>query len=340
MNDFIPSILPCYIIVCPAEYRCNNKMVVTVVVFVTFCDLKTVGPLTADWDVVAVRRWIVDRQRKKERNKSICIKNYTLPHKCFCLTTCEQRLAGLKLNAQTCKTEFAGRHQNVQPAESKNNAIIECHFGSSVREPYLSPHVILNASLNSTHAIHEEAKTCISLHAVDAKGYQWLIIHCRDTDVLVLLLVFAQHPSPEIWIKAGTVKKPRYIKVYDIKLPNGVIIDRTAQKETAYELTTGDFTQQYVSAHARILPKHSGYYGDWEHRAASAQTVASAPPYPSSNTPSYPPYYHQYPVKRKAAAPLKFNTKSQLSSSKAVQFSTWVTCPPQAKQRDEVISVL
>ena len=33
-------------------------------------------------------------------------------------------------------------------------------------------------------------------------------------------------------------------------------------KETAYELTTGDFTQQYVSAHTCILPKHSGCYGD------------------------------------------------------------------------------
>ena len=33
-------------------------------------------------------------------------------------------------------------------------------------------------------------------------------------------------------------------------------------KETAYELMTGDFTQQYVSAHARLLPKHSGCYWD------------------------------------------------------------------------------
>ena len=33
-------------------------------------------------------------------------------------------------------------------------------------------------------------------------------------------------------------------------------------KETAYELTTGDFAQQYVSAHARLLPQHGGCYGD------------------------------------------------------------------------------
>ena len=33
-------------------------------------------------------------------------------------------------------------------------------------------------------------------------------------------------------------------------------------KETAYELTTGEFTQQYVSAHARLFAKHSDCYGD------------------------------------------------------------------------------
>lgn len=75
-----------------------------------------------------------------------------------------------------------------------------------------------------------------------------------------------------------------------------------------------------------------------EHRGASAQTVASAPPYPSSNAPSYLPYYHRCTVPRKAAVLLKFSTKSQLSAFKGAHFSTWVACPPQAKQRDEVIS--
>lgn len=41
---------------------------------------------------------------------------------------------------------------------------------------------------------------------------------------------------------------------------------------------------------------------------------------------------------RKAAVLLKFSTKSQLSAFKGVQFPARVACPPQAKQRDEVIS--
>lgn len=72
--------------------------------------------------------------------------------------------------------------------------------------------------------MHEEADTHILLHAVDAtaKGYQRLIIQCRDTYILVLLLVFAYRLSPEVWMKAGTAKKPCYIKVHDIKLPNEI----------------------------------------------------------------------------------------------------------------------
>ena len=66
-------------------------------------------------------------------------------------------------------------------------------------------------------AAHEEADTRILLHAVDAttKGFERLIIQYRDTDVLLLLLVFAHLLSPEIWMKAGTAKKPPYIKVHD-----------------------------------------------------------------------------------------------------------------------------
>ena len=42
---------------------------------------------------------------------------------------------------------------------------------------------------------HEKADTRILLHAADTsdKGYRRIIIQCRDTDVLVLLVVFLNH---------------------------------------------------------------------------------------------------------------------------------------------------
>ena len=47
--------------------------------------------------------------------------------------------------------------------------------------------------VNHLRANHEEADTRILLHIRDAcnQGYARLVIECRDTDVLLLLLVFA-----------------------------------------------------------------------------------------------------------------------------------------------------
>lgn len=110
-----------------------------------------------------------------------------------------------------------------------------------------------DTDVSQLQAIHEEADTRILLHAMDAtaKGYQQLIIHCRDTDVLVLLLVFAQYLSPEIWIKAGTVKKPRYIKVHDIKLSNGTINGLLA----FHAITGCDTTNQFTGIGKRTAWK-------------------------------------------------------------------------------------
>lgn len=57
-------------------------------------------------------------------------------------------------------------------------------------------------------ASHEEADTRMILHAIDAKqeGYDRLVVLCRDTDVLILLLHFVPHLSEEIWMQAGTAK--------------------------------------------------------------------------------------------------------------------------------------
>jgi len=68
-------------------------------------------------------------------------------------------------------------------------------------------------SLKSTH---EEADTRLILHALDAvqAGYQRLIIQCRDTDVLVLLVHFCNRISAnELWMCSGTKAKPKFIPV-------------------------------------------------------------------------------------------------------------------------------
>lgn len=71
-------------------------------------------------------------------------------------------------------------------------------------------------------ADHEEADTRILLHARDAKllGYKRTVVVCKDTDVLVMLTVFADQLSEEIFMNAGTQKKPKIIHINAIILPS------------------------------------------------------------------------------------------------------------------------
>ncbi|KAI4813333.1 hypothetical protein KUCAC02_024665 [Chaenocephalus aceratus] len=102
-------------------------------------------------------------------------------------------------------------------------------------------------------ATHEEADTRILLHAADAtmKGFQRLIIQCRDTDVLLLLLVFANQLSQEVWMKAGTAKKPRDIKVHQITLPNEMLDGLLA----FHAITGCDTTSQFTGIGKRTAWK-------------------------------------------------------------------------------------
>ena len=54
------------------------------------------------------------------------------------------------------------------------------------------------------NCLHEEADTCIVLHAVDAAnhGVKCVIVNSRDTDALVLLTY--HQTANEVWMGAGT----------------------------------------------------------------------------------------------------------------------------------------
>ena len=71
-----------------------------------------------------------------------------------------------------------------------------------------SDKVASNVSCDLSHlsANHKETDTRIVLHAADATRYERMIVCCRDTDVLLLLCVFSNYLSNEVWVKAGTKK--------------------------------------------------------------------------------------------------------------------------------------
>ena len=65
---------------------------------------------------------------------------------------------------------------------------------------------------------HEEADTRLILHSLDSVnvGFKRLLVHCRDTDVLLLLIHFFGRIPVEVWMCAGTAKQRKYYPVHEI----------------------------------------------------------------------------------------------------------------------------
>jgi len=82
----------------------------------------------------------------------------------------------------------------------------------------------VSSDLSPLSAHHEEADTRIVLHGADAvrRGYELMIVCCTDTDVLLLLCVFRNYMSKEVWMKAGTKKRPKMIRIHDIRLDEDI----------------------------------------------------------------------------------------------------------------------
>lgn len=72
----------------------------------------------------------------------------------------------------------------------------------------------------SLQSNHDEADTRILLHAKSAKeqGFERLVISSRDTDVLVLLIHFADDLSREIWFQTGTAKQRSFVAVHAVDI--------------------------------------------------------------------------------------------------------------------------
>jgi len=61
---------------------------------------------------------------------------------------------------------------------------------------------------------HEDADTRLILHVCETadRGYDRVLVICTDTDILLFLVHFV--PVGEVWVIAGTAKKPKGYSVY------------------------------------------------------------------------------------------------------------------------------
>jgi hypothetical protein len=131
------------------------------------------------------------------------------------------------------------------------------------------------ADVSLLEASHEEADTHIIMHGIAAKkeGYKRLIVSCRDTDVLVLLVHFTNKLPQEIWFRTGTARQRRFVAVHDINFRQTI-----RQNLPAYHALSGCDTVSQLSGQGKksawkTFQKHAPLLDDLGHGPMSAGTV-------------------------------------------------------------------
>ena len=111
-------------------------------------------------------------------------------------------------------------------------------------EVWSSNDAVDTSQLSSTH---EEADTRIVLHAINS-GFKYIVVSCKDTDVLVLLASHFQKIDciEELWMKAGTQKKPKYIPVHNVV---NSVSQNVLETLIPFHTLTGCDTTSFIAQH-------------------------------------------------------------------------------------------
>ena len=76
---------------------------------------------------------------------------------------------------------------------------------------------MLPLDVRALRGFHEEADTRIILHCIHSDA-EFLVIACQDTNVLCLLIAHIDKMRyKQLWMKAGTSKKPKYLPIHPIR---------------------------------------------------------------------------------------------------------------------------
>jgi len=160
-----------------------------------------------------------------------------------------------KSTLQNCDIVTAGGFQERNAAESSLGSNVSC--------------------LRSTH---DETDTWIILHAttLTTQGFQRIVVHSRDTNVLVLMVHFANQLSPELWFCTGTAKQRTYVAVHNIN------IDQALSKTLpAFHAVTGCDTVSQLCGIGKttawkIFKQHYSLLDGLGHETLSDEKVANA----------------------------------------------------------------
>lgn len=107
---------------------------------------------------------------------------------------------------------------------------------------------------------HEEADTRLILHACEAvtNGYERVLVMCRDTDVMLLLIHFLSSKPVETWMISGTAMKR---KCYPVHIIARTLAEPVKDNLLSFHALTGCDTTSSFSGHGKkscwkIFEKH------------------------------------------------------------------------------------
>ena len=107
-----------------------------------------------------------------------------------------------------------------------------------------------NIDINGLEAKHEEADTRAVLHCIKSKSTA-IVVSSRDTDILVLLVAnFHLMSCQQLWMKAGTARKRKYIPVHDI-VAKLQMKSQVLQLLPAFHALTGSDSTSYIAGHTK-----------------------------------------------------------------------------------------
>lgn len=133
-------------------------------------------------------------------------------------------------------------HQLIEQAPSSKIIVVAGGFTSEemVQSSYCGVNTI------PLQAWHEEADTRIILHCIENHSDK-IVVQCRDTDVLVMLLGHYHRMScTQLWFKTGTAKKRQYIPVHDLVDHMSYSTD-IRESIPAFHALTGSDTTSYIA---------------------------------------------------------------------------------------------
>ena len=153
-------------------------------------------------------------------------------------------------NFMAC-SENKSEYANFLSVELKRQAPYEKQIVTSAGfdnelEVWSSNDTVDTSQLSSTQ---EEADTRIVLHAINS-GFKYIVVSCKDTDVLVLLASHFHRINciEELWMKTGTQKKPIYIPVHNVvkSIPQSVL-----ETLIPFHTLTGCDTTSFIAQHSK-----------------------------------------------------------------------------------------